>query len=414
MGQGQELRAGDQLFELFQVGRAGLHRALSVRPQHRARRRPLPPRLQQLQLRRQRAQHDLRADQHRRPDPRRRAAHRDSCRSRCATASTTTRSASTRTIYFTDPDGAGPLPAACDPLRRRPLSVRRDRQPADLVARLFAGLDTLNNRLRPTRGQRFVLSQDFAGLGGDVRYLRTRLNAAKYWNVWRQLHLLDPGRGRLHPQLRGRRGPDVDPVRLTDRFFLGNPQIRGFDIRGVGPRIQRALSVRSGRRRHDQNVSLDDDPQTITDDAIGGRAYYVGRAELEIPLGASVRELGLRPSVFVDVGALFGRSAARPARHPARQRAAPSNACTDDTAGVVDDPARQRQLCTTGETLTRGAAPVPRALPRRHAEPAPLGRLRRQLELALRPVPDRYRQGARSSEPGDDTKLFSFNVGTAF
>ena len=45
-----------------QVGRARLHRALSVRPQHRGRRRHLPPRLQQLQLRRQRSQHDLRAD----------------------------------------------------------------------------------------------------------------------------------------------------------------------------------------------------------------------------------------------------------------------------------------------------------------------------------------------------------------
>jgi outer membrane protein insertion porin family len=35
------------------------------------------------------------------------------------------------------------------------------------------------------------------------------------------------------------RGAGIDPVRLTDRFFLGEPQIRGFDIRGVGPRVQR-------------------------------------------------------------------------------------------------------------------------------------------------------------------------------
>src|SRR3546814_4469012 len=28
-------------------------------------------------------------------------------------------------------------------------------------------------------------------------------------------------------------------VRLTDRFFLGEPQIRGFGIRGVGPRVVR-------------------------------------------------------------------------------------------------------------------------------------------------------------------------------
>ena len=41
------------------------------------------------------------------------------------------------------------------------------------------------------------------------------------------------------------------------------------------------------------------------DDAIGGNAYYAGRIELELPLPASARELGLRPSIFTDVGALW-------------------------------------------------------------------------------------------------------------
>jgi outer membrane protein insertion porin family len=42
------------------------------------------------------------------------------------------------------------------------------------------------------------------------------------------------------------------------------------------------------------------------DDAIGGRNYYLGRAELEIPLGSGARELGLRPSIWADIGALWG------------------------------------------------------------------------------------------------------------
>src|SRR3546814_19842568 len=68
-------------------------------------------------------------------------------------------------------------------------------------------------------------------------------------------------------------------VRLTDRFFLGEPQIRGFGIRGVGPRvIRRYLDDTTGRNE--------------TDDALGGKAYYLGRAELEIPLGAGAREMG--------------------------------------------------------------------------------------------------------------------------
>ena len=89
-----------------------------------------------------------------------------------------------------------------------------------------------------------MLSQDFAGLGGDVRYLRTRLSAAKYWNVFGDfIFSLTAEGGYIHSFENG--APDVDPVRLTDRFFLGSPQIRGFDIRGVGPRIQRAPLSRS-------------------------------------------------------------------------------------------------------------------------------------------------------------------------
>lgn len=66
---------------------------------------------------------------------------------------------------------------------------------------------------------------------------------------------------------------------ITDRFALGEPQMRGFDIRGVGPRVIRA-----------------DYPS----DALGGQAYYLGHAELEIPLGSGAQELGLRPSIFID------------------------------------------------------------------------------------------------------------------
>ena len=44
--------------------------------------------------------------------------------------------------------------------------------------------DNLNNRIRPSAGQRIVISQDFAGLGGSVKYLRTRFDAAKYWRVF--------------------------------------------------------------------------------------------------------------------------------------------------------------------------------------------------------------------------------------
>ena len=164
--------------------------------------------------------------------------------------------------------------------------------------------DNLNNRLRPSKGQRFVFSQDFAGLGGSVKYLRTRIDAAKYWKVLGNF-IFSTGfeGGFIQPFGRQTTSPSSDRIRLTDRFFLGEPEFRGFDIRGVGPRVIRQF--------YDTSTVADltdflPGNGRVTSDAIGGRAYYKGRFELEIPLGSGAKELGLRPSLFVDIGSVFG------------------------------------------------------------------------------------------------------------
>jgi outer membrane protein insertion porin family len=96
-------------------------------------------------------------------------------------------------------------------------------------------------------------------------------------------------------------------VRITDRFYLGEPQIRGFDIRGVGPRVVRRNYITSTDSTTGVTTqTLDTDRNNWIDDALGGRAYYLVRFELEPPLSGGVRELGLRPSFFVDVGAVWG------------------------------------------------------------------------------------------------------------
>jgi outer membrane protein insertion porin family len=97
-------------------------------------------------------------------------------------------------------------------------------------------------------------------------------------------------------------GAGDDAVRITDRFYLGEPQFRGFDIRGVGPRVQR-FSYTTDASGNQTLITAKDQ---ILDDALGGKAYYLGKAELEIPLGAGAAELGLRPSIFAQFGALFG------------------------------------------------------------------------------------------------------------
>ena len=161
--------------------------------------------------------------------------------------------------------------------------------------------DSLNSRLRPTAGTSFSFSQDFAGLGGDVKYIRTRANLAKYYGLGSGFVFSTLAEGGYIFSLEGSRGPGIDKIRITDRFYLGSPQFRGFDIRGVGPRIQRIQYSDATPAQ-----TLLDGRDQIIDDALGGRAYYLARAELEIPLGSGARELGLRPSVYAQLGSLFG------------------------------------------------------------------------------------------------------------
>ncbi|MBX3595188.1 outer membrane protein assembly factor BamA [Sphingomonas sp.] len=163
--------------------------------------------------------------------------------------------------------------------------------------------DSLNSRLHPTAGQRLVVGGDFAGLGGDVKYLRARFDGDKYWNIGGGWVLSAGAEGGYIHSLEKSPGAGIDPVRLTDRFFLGEPQFRGFDIRGVGPRIERVGytgTVAGG------DQTLITDKNQIYSDAIGGRAYYLGKIELEIPLGAGAREMGIRPSIYVMAGANWG------------------------------------------------------------------------------------------------------------
>jgi outer membrane protein insertion porin family len=313
--------------------------------------------------------------------------------------------------FFTDPDGPGPLPAACDPfIASRYLCDVIGERTTSMVGYSLV-YSTLNNSLRPTRGHRLLIEQDFAGLGGDTRYLRTRLRAAKFWNILNNfIFSLQLEGGYNHSFEDG--APDRDPLRITDRFFLGSPQIRGFDIRGVGPRVQRRpynVTARDPTTQMPTAFELSTDPNAVFDDAIGGRAYYLARAEVEIPLGAGARDLGLRPSVFLDVGALWG------VRAPATLDIDPLNALAQFECTAGDGTVNLRfGQCLTGETLTRqpiapfresflGDTPSPRVSVGIGVNwNSPFGPFRIDIAKAL------------ISEPGDDTKLFTFNVGTAF
>jgi outer membrane protein insertion porin family len=171
--------------------------------------------------------------------------------------------------------------------------------------------DTLDNRVRPTKGLTATINADVAGLGGDVSYVRFRANATKFANLGKGFIFSIGAEGGAIKSLNG------DQIRLTDRFYLGEPQIGGFDIRGVGPRVIRqpyvdgdgnivADAIDRTTKLPLAGVGLSTKRSDWTDDALGGKYYYLAKAEVEIPLGSGARELGLRPSVFVNAGSVWG------------------------------------------------------------------------------------------------------------
>jgi outer membrane protein insertion porin family len=318
--------------------------------------------------------------------------------------------------FFTDPDGAGPLPASCDPIvaGRFLCDATGKRLTSSLGYTLL--YDDRDNRIRPTRGQSVGISQDFAGLGGSVKYIKTRINADKFWKPFGNFVFgLSFESGYIHPlENRGLSSLGIDDVRLTDRFYLGEPQMRGFDIRGVGPRVQRVFFQGGVVNGIAVNTPLTDRNQ-IQDDAIGGRFYYMGRAELQIPLGSGAKELGLRPSFFVDVGSVF--DVTRPILQTVQQREVLSDGTQGAPLYYFVDTTGTLQTSTTA-TNADGSARVSalRFEERFFGDTwkprlsvgfgvnwnSPFGPFRIDIARAL------------LKQPGDDTKLFTFNVGTQF
>jgi len=169
--------------------------------------------------------------------------------------------------------------------------------------------DNLDNRLHPSKGNLFIAGIDVSGFGGSVKYARATINAAHYIPLGKGfIFALRGEAGAIHALENNAPNQYEDPVRLTDRFFLGEPQIRGFDIRGVGPRVLREFYTGYNTASGNGGV-LNTNQNSEVNDALGGKYYYLGHAELEIPLGSGARELGLRPSIFVDAGAVWGVTA---------------------------------------------------------------------------------------------------------
>jgi outer membrane protein insertion porin family len=135
--------------------------------------------------------------------------------------------------------------------------------------------DRRDDPIRPRSGWFFSINQDYAGLGGDVNFLRSEISSAVYHEIHRNWILMYQVETGFIETI------DASGVRINDRFFKGGGSFRGFELAGIGPR------------------------RNVTNDALGAKFYAVGTVELEFPNGLP-DEYGIRTSAFTDFGTVGG------------------------------------------------------------------------------------------------------------
>jgi outer membrane protein insertion porin family len=139
--------------------------------------------------------------------------------------------------------------------------------------------NTLDNNRSPTTGINSALNQDLAGLGGDVKFLRTTEDFRAYNPIAGDVVGMVRGQGGYITPWGGQQLP------LANGFFGGPQLVRGFAPNGFGPR--------------------DLTPGTTMDN-VGGRQYWATSAELQAPVPIVPAGSGLKVGVFADAGSVWG------------------------------------------------------------------------------------------------------------
>ena len=137
---------------------------------------------------------------------------------------------------------------------------------------------TLDSKLDPREGVFLRFNQDFAGLGGDARFVRTVATAQMYKPILPDSDLI----GLLKVSAGNITGLG-QPVAPIDNSFKGGESVRGFAPMGYGPRDLTAGNL-----------------------AVGGKNFVTATAEVQFPLPMIPPDFGLRGAFFADAGMLFG------------------------------------------------------------------------------------------------------------
>jgi outer membrane protein insertion porin family len=136
--------------------------------------------------------------------------------------------------------------------------------------------NTLDNNKNPRSGMYAEVRQDFAGAGGDAKFIRSTSEVRMYREITDDFVGVVKGMGGY---VYG------NNLRVIDNFNLGPALVRGFAPGGLGPR--------------DTAV----DPRM---NALGGTSYFGGSTEIQFPVFGMPKEVGMKMALFADAGTLFG------------------------------------------------------------------------------------------------------------
>src|SRR5215471_9416263 len=142
--------------------------------------------------------------------------------------------------------------------------------------------NTLDNNRNPTNGLIIELRQDGAGAGGDVRFLKSTLDARLYNEIFPDIV------GLVRGQAGYATGWGGEGLRMLDHFQGGPNLVRGFAPAGFGPRdlTQQAFGF-------SQN------------DALGGSLYWATTVEFQTPMFFAPKDFGMKLALFADAGQLL-------------------------------------------------------------------------------------------------------------
>lgn len=137
--------------------------------------------------------------------------------------------------------------------------------------------NTLDNNKNPSDGLLLDFRQDFAGVGGDVTYLKSQFDGKYYTPLVADII------GLIHLQAGIINKVGNNELRMLDNFQMGPNLVRGFAPNGIGPRDVNPFS---------------------TQDALGGTKYWGASFEMQMPFWFLPKEVGLKGAVFADAGGL--------------------------------------------------------------------------------------------------------------